>query len=351
MASTSAETAVFGFGQQAAKGTLATTWYQHKGVSADIAATQVVNPIAPEFGGGYHNTGMYKVMAMGAGTALLQMRLEDIIGRLLIGVVGALSETVDNQPESGMYRHVFAPPASSQSFPWYSIRRFIPGNTAAEDSGDVLMDVRSAGARFSIAGGGLLTGLFGFVARKPMLQSNALVDAWSWANTMEGAESIALASQSSVELDGQTHVVSAATIDIANQFTAPQGELVIGSGYPDDFVLLSQSVAVTLVIKWKNMDVWRMIYNNSEAAVNDYFEWSGTPWDAPATITCNSSNICVGASPYQLEFKFPSLIWNASPVGLAGRGTLVQSYTGVLQEQATAPQFQVQLENAVSSYA
>jgi len=126
--------------------------------------------------------------------------------------------------------------------------------------------------------------------------------------------------------------------------------MVIGSRYPDDIVLTHQDVAVTIVKKWQDWTLYRAIFNNDEAKVGDYYEWSSTPKQAPARIRAKTAGYATGTTPWQLHFYFPGLTWDASPIGLAGGGFVTQTLTGILEEQSSAPHFVVDLENLTAAY-
>src|SRR3972149_11587005 len=84
---------VFSFGQQAAKGTIAATWYRHKAMDINLGAAQDLRTFPLECGGGLTPTGAYKAGAFSAGGATVNPRLAGDIGWILKGLMGKVTST------------------------------------------------------------------------------------------------------------------------------------------------------------------------------------------------------------------------------------------------------------------
>lgn len=347
----SASGAVVGFGCQTAKGTQATTWYRHKAIRADVGPQQDIQQFPPEIGGGFHPTGAFKRFAAGAGQMIMHPRLEDVIGWLFYGAVGDVSD-VESTPEAGMTRHIFTPPSAASGMKWMSVRREIPGSTGDSDNmGEILKDARCAGMRLAIPAGGLLTGAFTFVAREPKLSQTG-VDSWTWDNTYETYESVPLAPVGSVTIGGDSAKATNIVMDLVNQFTTPQEELIVGSYYPDDFILQQQVLTCRWTYKWEDGDLYKSIFSGTNTEADDEIEWDPSVHTSAFVLDLQSPDDISGLSnPYRIKVTADEFSWQTvGPVVLEGGGWLSQDYVGVAQEQVGADTLEVWLENEASSY-
>lgn len=347
-----ASSAVFGFGPQTAKGTLATTWYRHKATRVNVGSQQVVEQFPAEIGGGFHPTGAYKRMAFGAGQAIVNPRLENVIGWLLYAAAGRVS-TVANTPETGMHRHIFSPPTTASGMKWLSVRRYIPGASGASDNlGEVLKDCRCAGFRLACAPGTIATAAFTFVGREPKLSETG-VDSWTWANDYERYPSVPLAHQGSLSLDGTEQPATNVVVDLTNQYTTPQEEMIIGSPYPDDLILRRQTLTVTWTYKWQDPDLYKALLTGTNSESSGLIDWSPTVHTASFELDLYSpGNVSGKSNPYRLRVYATEFTWQAAgPPELIGDGWLSLEFTGVAQEQTSGNTFEIWLENEVSAYS
>jgi len=343
--------AILGFGPQPAKGTLATTWYRHKGSRVDFGPQQTIRQFPPEIGGGFHPTGAYKEMAFGGGQAIMNPRLENVIGWLLYAVVGKLSDVPD-APEEGMDRHIFTPPDHYYDMPWLSLRRYIPGATGTSDNyGEVILDARAVGMRLACAPGAILTSAFTFVGREPK-GSLVGVDTWEWDNTYERYPSVPLAHQGYLKLGGTDTKATALTFDLVNQYTSPREELIIGSPYPDDFIMQFQTLTVTWTYKWHNPDLYNALLCGSNAESDGVIDWSPAVHSDEFEFDITSPGNATGqTSPWRLNVYAPEFTWQAAgPPTLEAAGWLALQFTGIAQEQTAADTFRIWLENKTDTY-
>ena len=238
-----ASESIFAFGPQSAKGSWASTYYRHKASRVNVGPQQVIRQFPPEIGGGFHPTGAYKQMAFGSGQAIMNPRLENVVGWLMYAACGKISD-VEDTPEAGMYRHILTPPDHTYDMPWMSLRRLIPGATGTSDNlGEPLLDCRCVGMRLACAPGAILTSAFTFVGREPKLSETG-VDSWTWGNTYETYPSVPLAHQGSLKIGGSENKATNLVIDLVNSYTSPQEELIIGSPYPDSASTCFRSASV-----------------------------------------------------------------------------------------------------------
>lgn len=347
-----------GFGGQTAKGTEATTWYRHAVARAALGPQQIVQQFPPEVEGGFHPTGAYKQMVLAGGQAVMYPRLENVLGWLLYATAGKLSTTADT-PEVGMHRHTFTPPDSAKDMKWLSLRRYIPGAAANQEIGEIMLDCRASAMRLVAAPGQVLNSTFTFVGREPDLIEEidaGDANAWVWNNAIEDYTSVPLAHQGSLKVpaSGGEQKATGLTIDIINAYTPPQRELIIGSPYPDDFALLSQSMVVSWVYKWQDATLYKHILTSGQVAGGDgHIDWSPIVYTSNLEFIATSAADVSGLSnPYRLRVTAPSLTWQSDgPPELMGGGWLALRFVGTAQRQ-TDPNdyFKIELDNESAGY-
>jgi len=344
--------AVFSYGGQAAKGTLATTWYRHKAARVDVGPQQSIRQFPPELGGGFHPTGAFKEMAFGAGQAILNPRLQNVIGWLLYAAIGKLS-TLEDAPEVGMNRHIFTPPANYYDMKWISVRRSIPGATGTGDNvGEVLKDCRVMGWRLAIAPGAIATSAFTIVGREPKL-SLVGVDTWEYDNAYENYTGVPLGHQGLLELGGDAQPATNIVFDLVNQYTNPKEEMIVGSPYPDDFILQQQILTATWTYKWKNPDLYAALLTGANIEAVGVIDWSPAVHTDDLELQITTPGNATGMSnPWLLNIYAPTFTWQAAgPPELIGGGWLALQFTGVAQETTGTDTFRVWLENLAPTYA
>jgi hypothetical protein len=334
----------FAYGPQTGMGSIATVYYRHRATMSGIGAVQDMRNLPLEIGGALNPTGAYKGGVFGGGGVELTARLQDVFGWLLYAAAGSAS-TMAATPEAGMVRHVFIPVSQSSDAKWLTLRQKTPGvNT---DIGEVILDSRLTALRISASPRMPVTAQVGFVGREPSIDSG--VAGWTYANVYEDDASVALANQgATITLDGVTNKAVAVTIDLINQYTTPDEEAIIGSAYPDDFVLLSQSLMFTWTYKWSDPDLYRSILTGSP---------SGTAWDNAIYYNemhialTSASNVSGQTSPYRLSVKAPRVAWQAAgPPQLAAGRQLRQQYVGTAQLPSSGEYYHIALDNKVASY-
>lgn len=344
---------VIGWGGQTAKGTLATTWYRHKAVQVETGAQQDVRQFPQEVGGGFHPTGAYKRMGFAAGQVVMHPRLQDVIGWLLYAGVGGLS-TISGTPEAGMYRHQITPPSDFCDMKWISVRKEVPAgcDVGSENLGEILKDVRVGGIRFAAEAGGLAQMAATFVGREPKLSETG-VDTWTWDNSYEDKEGVPTAAASDqVDVGGTTYAATNIIVDIQNQFTTPDEELIIGSYYPDDMILQQQVMNVRWTYKWEDPELYKAIVSGTEVEAAGEIDWSPTVHTDSFTAAFKSPGNATGMSnPWRIEFYAPEMVWQAagSP-RLVGGGWLSLEFQGIAQEPTSGDTFRVRLDNLTSGY-
>lgn len=351
---------IFGFAAQSAKGSLGSTWYRHKASDVNLGTQQSVQFFPPEVGGGVHPTGAFKAFAFGGGTVSMLPRLENVLGWLVYAASGQLSN-MSGTPEAGMHRHRFMPADDPEDMKWLSLRKYIPSSTGATgDLGEVIQDVRVTSMRFIVGAGAIVASNWGFMGLVPTLDETAAVgeaQGWTWTNAYETYESVPLGNKGGLKmpLGSAERKATGCTIDIINRYTAPQEELVIGSYYPDDFILQGQTMMVRWLYKWKDKELYDFIVTNggtpSGAGV---VAWSPVVYTSDFELITESPAVVSGKSnPYRMRFYAQQMAWMSEGTPrLVGGGWLALPFVGTALEQATIRDtFYIDLDNETSDYA
>lgn len=379
----SAMSGIFSWALQPDKNTFragnSSEWYRHYVTRADVGAQQAVQQFPAEVGGDFSPTGAFKSMAFYGGTAQLHPRLEDVFGWLMYAGVG--QHAVNATPvESGVYRHLFYPPDDFCDMKWLQIRKYIPDGCEAteENLGEMGQDCRLMGMQFTLAPAAILTSQLTMVGRIPKFWvGTASADPTDWSsdeayiNDFEEYPSVPLAHQGSVILGGARDfdVTSLATttggdaqkatamqISIVNQYTRPQEEMIIGSPYPDDFVLTRQIATITWTYKWQNNDLYLELMSGEAGTTHDaLIDWSPTVHEESIEAVVDSpADISGRTSPYKLRFFAPKCTWQAQgPPTLIGGGWLSLQFQGVAQRDTSVDSdtFWFELENETDDYS
>jgi len=349
---------VFSWGPQTAKETLATTWYRHKMLDVNLGTSQAVQYFPPEVGGGFHPTGAFKGFAFGGGVGTLNPRLENVIGWLMYAGCGQLSN-IAATPEAGITRHRFMPPDSYSDMKWLSLRKFVPGATGpSDDMGEVIQDVRLMSQQYTVGPASIVQAQYGFVGRIPKLDVTASGPVeWAYANAYETYESVPLGNKGGLKmpLGGAERKATGAVIAIANQYTTPQEELIIGSYYPDDFILQRQTFNAQWTFKWKDPTLYDWIVtNNGTPDGSGYVAWSPVVYTSDfELITESPANISGLSNPYRLRFYAQQMTWQSQgPPRLVGGGWLALPFVGTALEQPVIRNtFCMDLDNETANYA
>lgn len=379
---TSAMPGIFSWALQTAKGSFkagnSSEWYRHYVTRVDVGSQQVVQQFPPEVGGDFSPTGAFKSMAFGGGTAQMHPRLEDVFGWLLYGAVG--QHAVNATPvEAGVFRHLMYPPDSFCDMKWMQFRKYVPDECGVieENLGEMVQDGRIMGMQLTLAPAAILTSQLTMVGRVPKFWvGTASADPTDWSsdtayiNSFEEYQSVPLAHQGSVKLGGtrpfntatlatttggDEQKATAMQIAVVNQYTRPQEEMIIGSPYPDDFVLVRQIATVNWTYKWQNNDLYMEIQaGNASPSTDTLIDWSPTVHEESLEAVVQSpADITGRTSPYLLRFFAPKCTWQAQgPPALIGGGWLSLQFQGVAQRNigATTDTFWFELENEISDY-
>jgi len=103
-----AQSGMWGFGMQSAKGTLATSWYRHMASQIDFGPVQDMKNFPLEVGGAIIPTGQYKGGAFVAGGATIQPRLQGDLGWLFKATMGQVVTTPGAISAAGIHAAIDA---------------------------------------------------------------------------------------------------------------------------------------------------------------------------------------------------------------------------------------------------
>jgi hypothetical protein len=307
--------AVFSFSPQAAKvgrdGTFTPgTYYKMRVVRDGVNTVNGQQNFPLENGGDLVPTGTYKVGQYLDGDVDFIPRIEGTLGYLLWAVMGKYTGNANNNygvggfvaGVTGVNAHKFSFDPSDQAFqPWISIRRKIPGNGSSNVWGEQSHDVKINGLQLNIPAAGLLSARLMVRGRVVEYPLPATVNAWSYSNSFEDSDSAPVSGSGTFKLGGESVAVTGASITVANNLSAPQQEMIVGSYNPDDFVALTRAVSIRIVLKWNDPDLYRRVLTNGI---------TGIVWDAEPFIQRTAGT----TKAFEATFYSPADIASSSPV-------------------------------------
>lgn len=369
--SINAQSAVFSFAPQTAKigdGTFtvsAHNWYRFRTPSISGGGTQMQQMMPLEMGGPLVPSGVYKSGAAYASEVELVPRLENSLGYLLYAALGQVTTITGKQwtasggvTATGCNAHIFRfNPTEHAELPWLATRYMLPGDAAADRFGEVSYDSKVSGLQLNIPSMSIITARVGFQGRCFFFPDYTDVAAWSYANTLEDADTIAITGKGRMLFGADAPKLTNMTITLSNNLTSPQQEGIIGSYYADDITTLTRSINIRASVKWQNPQLWKQLMTGSASGVN----WSALPFvkesagnvkaleavfEAPINIT--------GASvPYTLRIMGSRAVMSLDRGTIQLRaGDLVQFNVNIdlLEPLPGEDYVQIVLENGVTSY-
>jgi len=331
---------LFGFAPQTAKGTAASSFYYHKAMDVNIGPVQRDQLLPLEVGGGVLPTGAVKGGVYVAGSATLIPRLEDNLGWLLHGFAGAYTAEAD--PGGSTAHHYFVMPGdkgtsgSPETTKWMTFQRYIPGDTADTGRKETLTDCKVAGLVISLPAFGNLTMRVDVVGRVPT--GSAAQSAPS--ASMEDYTTIPIASVGSFEVPFNTDMKAlGGTLTLQNVFTTPDQEMIVGSYYPDDFVVTSRMMTIDWVYKVENLNLYDSIF------YNDSHEWTPVVYTSSFRVTASPPPESDGTNNFELGFEAQKVVWSVEPVRLAGGDIVTMRFHGTVVEPESGDNWVLWLKN------
>lgn len=340
------------------------SWYRHRAprVTAGTVQGQQIFPL--ETGGPIVPTGVYKDSQYYAGQVDLHPRLENAIGWMLYAALGnvttATGTDADGNAVAGLYTHTFRfNPANSFELPWFASRLMTPGETTANDSGEIGFDCKASALSLTIPAMGKLAMRFGFTGR----DSEFDVDPsdWTYANTTEDPTTVPDSGNGTFKIAGVTYPLTGLMFELGNQLTTPQQEMIVGSFNPDDFVPLTRSISARIQYKYENAELCRQIYTGQ---VNGT-EWSSLPYTAKTDRTSTPVYALEGvfqspknisqslARPYRMLIRGHHVtVAKDGPSQIQAGDIIQEGYTLTFLEPDSGENYvEIIIENDVAAYA
>lgn len=346
-------------GIQSQKGTLSGNMKRIRALNEAFGLQEMTDAIPPEVSGKLFTEAVYKQGVFGAGAITMIPRLGDSIAYPLYAITGLYASASASATGNG-YKHDFKVNESDQtSVPWLTIQKYIPDSVdATTGKVEQYKDARLVSTTITLPQSGTLAMETAFIAREPSTpasgQGETALGPLALTSSYDTGDSIALSCVSTItsalaNFSAASASLMSAQIIMANQFTTPQQEMVIGSYYPDDFIPLGRSAAVRLVYKWQNDTMYnRLVYNGVDATNGAGVAWSPIIQSGSVTITAKSAGDMGGgiSAPYSLVFTAPEVRWTAGPIQLASQRMLMMEITGVvLNDPAGTNTYKWTLEN------
>lgn len=356
--SVSAQAGIFGFGPQAAKGTIAEEFYRHRATLVDIDLADDVREGPPEVGGVAVPTFPYKAGPVVAGGATIQPRLESSIGWLLYALLGNIDSS-EVRPDGLSYQHDFKFSSTDTTFvPWLSFQKYIP-KLNGESGTDFLqqyLDCKLISAAFTFPNDGPITARLDAIGRRMSLIANPMTPVGSppvapmtWENVMEHWNSIPVGCFTGgyITIQGANDVspvdlpVVAAQVGFQNVPLDLRMERVYGDPYLDDVTIVQRRLSFDITVKYQNSELYRQVLSGSKEGT----EWGQLPFTASLAIKTVSAALMPGTAspsvptstdPYSLEITAPEVLLNqVGGLTLAGNQAVLMRFTGVAIDPIT----------------
>lgn len=333
------------------------TWYRHPTPRVALGTLQEQLPFPPEVGGVIVTRGMYKQGYVGFASVDLIPRLQASFGYLLKGLMGSAStvtnKDADNNTVTGVNTHIFRyNPSDSASQPWMAMRRFTPGETAAENYGETVFDAKINSLRLMVPAKGKVSGQLSAIGRDVVDLKNPT---WTYANTNEATEGTPDSGRGGFFIGGVQYPITGATIDVSNTLSTPDQEAIVGDFRMDDMIALMRGAQVRMVYKYENADLYLKLKNGSASATT----WSSLPFFNESSSTDYAFdfrftaplNIGSTSTPHQIRIRGGKVVWSVDgPPELAGASIIQQAFTGTVVEPPSGDFLQVVLVNGHSAY-
>lgn len=348
------------------------SFYKMRATAVSIGTKQIQEIFPLELGGKITPTGAYKSGVFVQGDVEFIPRLEESLGWILRAALGEVTTTEDavwhptlgtvatdvaGTAIAGVNTHLFKFSPVSYDQPWMAIRATTPGSSAAKIWGEEGYDLKVGALRLNIPGAGLGSAVMSLQGRCPKYNSQATTSAWSFANAafeQQGSAAIGGRNTNKFLIGGERLPIVGATIDLRNNLTPPQQEMVFGSYYPDDVVALTRDASIRFVLKWDNPDLYRKVLNGGSPTSND---WDANPYITSTAgavkafeVLIESLDNIAGSSPaqkYKLRIIANKVAWEVDPNGIRlGPGDIVMvPFIGTVMDDDTNSYIDFVIEN------
>lgn len=337
-----AQTGIFGFSPQFQKGTVVTQYYKHRASDIDLGVVSDDRLGPPEVGGTPIPTIPYRAGVMVAGGALLNPRLENTLGWLLYGAMGAVTTTGNKDctgttgaTVTGMYRHEFRYSTTDAGYvPYMSMRKVIPGTDTTTTFGETYQDCKLVSLTLALPNDGLIAARVDAIGRSASFTNT--VSGWTWTNTQfEDYQSIPIG----VVTEGYLKVptfsanelpIVAATITLTNAPLDIRQERVYGDPYLQDITVVGRSITADFVLKWDDPYLYQKILTGATGATAT--QWISSPWVGDFDVMAYAASKAAGTNPltaWQTRVYVPAMMFQvAGGIRLAGNQSVAMRLTG-----------------------
>ncbi|MCP4709973.1 MAG: hypothetical protein GY869_15220 [Planctomycetes bacterium] len=345
----------YGINEAGLKGGAVATWHRHKALMVGLSSVLEKEMAPPEISGPNNPTGAYKSGHYFGGRLSVQPRLENAFGWFLLGALGYVSSAAN---ATTGFTHTFSQKPDVPIFiPFMGFRKLVPALTDANKLAEVGEDCVISTMVFNFPQAGPIS------ADMDILGRNSYIDdthpTWTFNNIPEAYQSVPMSMKGSGLIlpnwgtgGGLPLPITNARITINNNTTNVREERIIGSYIPDDFATRQRSVTIEATYKWKDPELYRLVWNSNAGHGNFQPCIEFTDMEISVESPCDIEGGVIDF-PWRLVFQAPNVDWRTSPVQLAGDeivtmdvvGTAIEAPSGLAEDY-----FQILLENAVSGY-
>lgn len=314
------------------------TWRPLRATMVNYGYQQQQGELPPTVGSTLTSYGVYKGMVAAGGSISFLPTLEEDIGWLLYGSLGA-SSTVD----AGAYGvHTFTFAANESQIPWMAIRKKIPGKGNFPPQGMNGFDNLIRQFAFSIQSGAPLEANMEVMGLFAELDSHPEV--WT-SEGYENFQTVPIASNAEIRIPTVQNTAFSATqaaIALQNNLSGPREEGQIGSYYMDDLTVLNRSLTIRMMLKWQSPDLYQRGFGglgqstwSPQPFVTEYDSVTG---QYAVDILVNAPyNIAGTSTPCSLRVIANRVAWQPDgDVELRPGGTVMQAWTGTVIYDATS---------------
>jgi hypothetical protein len=349
-----AQAGIFGFGPQAAKDTIATTFRRHKAMNLGFGVMDDTRIGPLEIGGSPFPTFPYKAGYVVQGPAAFMPRMKDTFGWLLYATMGGITTT--ELDAAARFKHDFHPAVDKAQVRWLTLRKYIPmkDGDAATDLGETYTNCKPIGLGFSVAQDQPLQAQMDFLGTDYSFTDD--VSSWVWANSYEDFNSIPVGCTVGGGLTftggGLTDKVLPAvraTIQMQNVPLDIQDEKVIGNPGLEDVTIVERRMTYDVQIKYNDPELYLAILTGSITGN----QWTSTPFTGSLGLTVVSAGeIGSTGEPYKLSVTSPLINWRMTePLALAAGQAVTMRFQGTVLEPNAGEYATISIENETAAYA
>lgn len=350
-----AQTGILSFGAQTAKGSVSSTFYQHRANDIDLSTNSDDRLGPPEVGGINTPTIPFRAGVMVSGGATINPRLEDTIGWLLHGAAGSWSVTNDEDvfgtTDTGVNHHTFKFATDSSYVPYMSFRKYIPGVSTTEDLGETFLDCKIVNLALALPNDGLINARVDVLGRQPNFDDNP---SFTYGNTqMEDYPSVPIGSTIGGYLkvpgfSASALPVTAANVTLTNAPLDIRQEKNYGSPYLDEVTVIGRSLTVDMILKWKDPQLYLDILTGATTGT----VWTSAPFVQDLDVYALSpNNIPTQTTPYQLRVQAQSVMYQIQGgIRLAGNNAVMLRLTGTAIAPSSGDYFTIEVANEATDY-